>query len=203
MNLGVFTRDQGDLIEARALFETSLASWPDGHEGGVILTLGNLADVACLQGDFGRARTLSEQCLELCQKQGDSIGRTWILHTLARAALADVDPEQAGVLLAESLALLRELRNKDGLPECLELLAALAGSRGQGKRAARLFGAAAALRDGIAAPLSPAYRAQYMRDLAAARAHTDETKWAAAWAAGYALSPDEAIAAADEETDCA
>ncbi|MGN6698086.1 MAG: ATP-binding protein [Thermomicrobiales bacterium] len=203
MNLGVFSRDLGDLVEARTLFEASLASWPDGYKGGVILTLGNLADVACLQGDFGRARLLSEEGLALSQKQGDAVGRTWILQTLARVALAEGDPEQAGVSLAECLALLRELRNKDGLSECLEALAALAGARGQGKRAARLFGAAAALRDGIGAPLSPAYRAQYTRDLAAARAHTDETTWAAAWAAGYALSPDEAIAAADEETNSA
>jgi hypothetical protein len=45
--------------------------------------------------------------------------------------------------------------------------------------------------------LPPVYRAQYMRDQAAARAHTDDLAWEAAWAAGYALSPDEALAAAD------
>jgi hypothetical protein len=77
--------------------------------------------------------------------------------------------------------LYRELGNKQGSAPCLEAQAALAGSRAQGERAARLFGAAAAL-----------------RDLAAARAHTDELAWAAAWEAGYALSPDEAVTTADQ-----
>jgi hypothetical protein len=118
-------------------------------------------------------------------------------------ALAEGDPDEAGALLAECLTLLRELKNNGTMPECLEVLAALAGARGQGEQAARLFGAAAALRDSLASPLPPVYQAQYTRDLTAARAHTDETTWAAAWEAGYALSPDEAIAAADEGTDSA
>jgi predicted ATPase len=204
MNLGVFVREQGDLIEARTLLEATLSLRQEvGEEAGIILALNNLAEVVRLQGDFRRTRQLSEQSLALGQKLGDLFGSAYALCTLARVAMVEGNLEQASTLLIKSLALFRELGDKLDIAECLETLAALAGSRGQGERAARLFGAAAALRDGIGAPLSPAYRAQYTRDLAAARAHTDETTWAAAWEAGYALLPDEAIAAADEETDSA
>jgi hypothetical protein len=85
MNLGAFATEQGDLIEARALHETSLSSWPDvGQEAGIVLTLTNLAEVVRLLGD--------------------SWGSANALKALARTALVEGDLERAGSLLAESLA---------------------------------------------------------------------------------------------------
>jgi hypothetical protein len=59
-----------------------------------------------------------------------------------------------------------------------------------------LFGAAEALREAVDEPLPPAYRAGYERDLAAARLELDEEAFAAAWAAGRAMTIEEAIAEA-------
>ena len=58
---------------------------------------------------------------------------------------------------------------------------------GQAERAARLCGAAEALREAIGAPV-PRYRGQYERAIALARATLGEQAFAAAWAAGRALS---------------
>ena len=43
-------------------------------------------------------------------------------------------------------------------------------------------------------PLPPAYRAAYERDVAATRAQLDEATITAAWAAGRAMTPEQAIA---------
>ena len=70
---------------------------------------------------------------------------------------------------------------------CLNGLGIVAALAGQAERAARLCGAAEALRETIGAPV-PRHRGQYERAIAAARATLGEQAFAAAWAAGRALS---------------
>jgi hypothetical protein len=90
--------------------------------------------------------------------------------------------------------------NNLGVAYALEHLAALAKVERQADRAARLYGAAAALRDRIRSPLSPAdHAAYYDRDLAEVRACLGETAFRAAWSAGAALTPEEAAALAVAE----
>ena len=105
------------------------------------------------------------------------------------------------------LAVRSELGDKQGVAICLEGLAAVAGARGQPARAAQLYGAAAALRERIGAPLPPGDRLGYDRHLATARACLDEGAWAAAWAEGQAMPLEEAVAdalaAAESPTDSA
>jgi hypothetical protein len=54
------------------------------------------------------------------------------------------------------------------------------------------------LRDTIGAPLPPADRADYDRNIASARAQLDEATFAEAWAAGRSMPLDRAIAYAQE-----
>jgi hypothetical protein len=68
--------------------------------------------------------------------------------------------------------------------------------RRQPERAARLFGAAEALHEAIGKPLPPFLRADYDRDVAAVHAQLDDATFDAAWAAGQALSLEQAIAEA-------
>jgi DNA-binding NarL/FixJ family response regulator len=60
-------------------------------------------------------------------------------------------------------------------------------------RAARLFGAAEALRGAVGASVLPFYRADYERGVAAARAGLDEQSFAAAWERGRAMTLEQAI----------
>jgi non-specific serine/threonine protein kinase len=62
--------------------------------------------------------------------------------------------------------------------------------------AARLFGASEALRERIGAAPWPLWLAEHERNVAATRTSLGEEAYAAAWAAGRALSVDAAIAAA-------
>jgi hypothetical protein len=108
------------------------------------------------------------------------------LCRLGTVAHAQGDDSRATALYEESLTLRRELGNTHGLAECLEGLAGVAVAQQHLDRAARLLGAAAALREAIGAPLSPREQARYERDLSAARAGLGEVAFAAAWATGQA-----------------
>ena len=68
-------------------------------------------------------------------------------------------------------------------------------------RAARLFGAAEALRESVCVPLPRVHCADYERDVAAARTQLDEATFAVAWAAGQAMTLEQAIAYALSEGD--
>ena len=68
-------------------------------------------------------------------------------------------------------------------------------SQGEPTWAARLWGAAEALRETMGTPISPVYRADYERSVAAARAQLGEQAFAAAWAEGRTMTPEQALAA--------
>jgi len=120
-------------------------------------------------------------------------------------ALDEGDYGRAGVHLAESLALLRELGSRWQLAHTLEVVAGLAAlaagqvnAQPRGLQAARLFGAAEALRETLGTPLLPIYQDHYQRRLASARTLINEATFAAAWAEGRAIALEQAIAEALE-----
>jgi hypothetical protein len=90
------------------------------------------------------------------------------------------------------------LGQKRGIAECLEDLAGLDCAQGHGDRAARLLGAAAALRDswGIPLWLQVEWHLDHECDLAAARDALGEGRFARAWEEGRALSWQAAAAEA-------
>ena len=125
------------------------------------------------------------------------------LYGLGRVALREGAVERAVTLLSESLMLARDQGMRLFVAERLEACGAAAIALGQASHAARLFGSAEALREAIGAPLPPVERADYERDVAAARSQLDEAAFATAWAAGQALTLEQAIAYALEGPDAA
>ncbi len=93
----------------------------------------------------------------------------------------------------EGLALFRELGKQTGIAFSLEGLAGVAGAQKQSLRAARLFGAAEALREIINFPLAPSNRAYYERIVATPRAQLDAAAFAVAWAEGRVMTLEQAI----------
>jgi hypothetical protein len=118
----------------------------------------------------------------------------WNLYFLAIVAQHQGDYERARRLLGESLGLFQELESRLGIACFLEGMAEVVGSEEQPARVARLFGAATPLRGDIPPTLDE--RIAYDRLLAAARAQLGEEAFAAAWAAGRAMTPEQAIAEA-------
>src|SRR5206468_3521956 len=91
------------------------------------------------------------------------------------------DSVAAFAYLADSLVNIREVGHQPTVAACLAGLAGVAGGQRHPERAARLFGAAAALCDRLTAPV---HDIEQERDIAVARVQLDDVAWAAAWAEG-------------------
>ena len=78
----------------------------------------------------------------------------------------------------------------------LEGVAGLAARWHGAERAARLFGAAAAVQEASGLPVEPAFRDAHHRDVAAVQAALGEDAFSAAWEAGAVLPLEQAIAEA-------
>jgi hypothetical protein len=90
--------------------------------------------------------------------------------------------------------LYQELGDQGGIASCLAGFAGIAMTAGQSERAARLAGSAEALFTAICMAMNPADQVEYDRNLATIRAQPNEVTFTTAWAAGRALSLEQAIA---------
>ena len=194
-DLGNVAFAQGDCERARQMYEESLALDQGlANTTGVATALINLGLVALQQRDYERATTLLEEALALERglKNKRSIALTLI--NLGDVARYQADYSRARASFVESLQLLRELGDREGMAAALEGLAGVAVAQGQSDRAARLCGAAEALREALHAPLSPAYRTHYDATLAGARAQLGDEQFMAAQAEGRSKPYEEVVA---------
>src|SRR5207249_7776045 len=134
-----------------------------GDKQGITIALSIFGAIAHAQGDNGRALALLEECLALQREIGGKWGMATAHNRLGMVTHVQGDDGRALAFYAESLTLCRELEDKYSLAECFEGLAGVAVAQQQLERAARLLGAAAALREAIGAPLSPRERVRYDR----------------------------------------
>ena len=110
------------------------------------------------------------------------------------------EPSRAEPLYAESLGLLAELGDRrGGIATALEGLASVACKLAADARAARLYGAAAALRAAIRVPLPPAARVEYDACLVTVRERLGESAFSAAWVAGASTPLDDVVTQARED----
>ena len=80
------------------------------------------------------------------------------------------------------------------LAPALEGLAAVVAAQGEPTWAARLWGTAEAQREAYSLPLAPVYRADYEQAVAASRTQLGEQSFAAAWAEGRSMTPEQVLA---------
>jgi DNA-binding CsgD family transcriptional regulator len=153
-----------------------------------------LGDLARSQGNEAGATARYEEALALLRRQGLTGTVPSLLHNLGYLALRRGDTRRALRLFRESLTLSRDQGDQRGIADCLDGLAGVLGALKQPKRAARLLGAAEALREAIGATVWPANAADYARIVSLVRSQLDEPAFAAAWAAGRALPVERAMA---------
>src|SRR5207248_3189070 len=96
------------------------------------------------------------------------------------------------------LAVLGSIRSARHIAQALAVVAEMVATEGAFVQAARLLGAAFTLQEHLAATLDADERADLDATLAAARAALGDEAFARAWAAGQALSPEQAITCALE-----
>jgi predicted ATPase/class 3 adenylate cyclase/DNA-binding CsgD family transcriptional regulator len=112
----------------------------------------------------------------------------------ARVTIAQGEMDQAERDARDALACATEVQAQLGLSDTLECLGTVAGDGGSHQEAARLFGAAEAIRTRMGAVRFKIYDPGYQAAVAALRDAMGDKDFDSAWAEGAALSTDEAIA---------
>jgi tetratricopeptide (TPR) repeat protein len=167
---------------------------------GVAAILKKLGAMARRQGDHRQAADLCEESRALAQDLGNTEIVADALAELGYIALAAGDSARAVTLLKESLRLSRARESVWVHVRALAGLAACAAARGQARRALRLSAVAAALGETIGRPLDPADQAALAGGLALARQGLTAEAQAVAWAEGRAMSVEQVVADALEDT---
>lgn len=200
-NLGVWAREQGAFKAAADAYIESLALYRRlRHTSRMALTLSNLGEVIHDLGEAERAIGYLNESITLYESLNDSWGQALNLHLLGRFASDREDLAVAETHYRESLALWLRLGNRRRIALSLEGLAGVAALQPDAERAARLWGAAEALREEIDCPLSPTDRPGYENQVAQARASLNSQVFEAAWTRGRAALLDQTIVYALEKT---
>jgi predicted ATPase/class 3 adenylate cyclase len=193
-SLGGTHRHLGHLDTARALLTDSAAiARRIGSQAGLGVALMNLGQVESAVGNRDRAAELLREALALQQEQGDLMRVAVIQQSLAVDSLFDGRAGEARELLVASLDYVVGSGDTECLIDALELAAAIAAQMGDCGQAARLTGAAAAIRQEAGMPASQPDAATLEHFLAPARAAVPSADWDAALAAGRALTQQQAI----------
>jgi len=195
--LGHIARREHDWAAGHRLLEQALAIWRQvGDPWGIAQELWGLGYFGVAQGDYRAARSSFEGALaierELDRKQGiahNLLGLGWVVLEQAQAA-------ESERLLTEAVGVEMEVGRAPRIAECLEGLASAAASQHHAERALLLLGAADAAWEAIGHRSALVERAAVDRWLTPARQAVGEAAAVAAWTAGRAMSPREAVASA-------
>jgi tetratricopeptide (TPR) repeat protein len=196
-SLGLVALDQGLYADAEPYFVQSMDIERElGDKQRLAISLNNLGGVSHYQGRYERATECYLESLALRRELGDNWGIANSLYNLGESAYFQGKYADAASLHRESLALRRELGDTRGMAPCLEGLAGALSALGGCEVAARLFGAAEAMREANTAPVSHADRAHYEQIVGVSKGGLSQEAFAEAWAAGRQLSVEQALAVA-------
>jgi DNA-binding CsgD family transcriptional regulator len=149
-----------------------------------------IAVAALARGDLLAARRRADEAVTMATGYYLSAA----LSIRARVAIAQGEPEQGERDAHDALARAAELEAYLLIPDILECLGALAAQAGSHREAARLFGAAHAIRQRIGEVRFKIYDAGYEASVTGLRDAMGEEDFDSAWAEGAALSTEAAIA---------
>ncbi|MGH2523025.1 MAG: hypothetical protein ACRDH2_11030 [Anaerolineales bacterium] len=152
-----------------------------------------LARLAAQRGDVAEARMRAERLIAYSRERGERLSIINIQSQLAHGLRQHGDLEEALAIYRETIRGWQEFGHRAAVAHELECIACIAGAQGQNERAARLLGAAEALRELIGSPMTPLERVEYDQAVSTVRASMDEALFAKFWAEGQALPMEDAI----------
>jgi len=154
-----------------------------------------LAAVAQGEGDLDSAASQLEVALALARELGDLRNTAMSLFILGNVEIVRGDFDRGVMLLEEGAGISRGLGDLLGTAYYVWVFGKVNALRRNPIQAARLWGAAEALRERMGMSFSHFDLAAsgYEQDLAAVRSALDEASFEAAWAEGRAMSPDQAL----------
>jgi len=193
-NLANVVKSQGNFAHAGALYQECVSIFQElGDRTGLAWAFNHQGDVARDQGDSSSARSLYEQSLAAFRELNDRWGIAGSLADLGNLTREQGDFLAADSLYRESLGIFQELEHKRGVARLLECLACSAAAQSDPERALRLAGAAAALRQSVGAPLTPAEQAKLEKSLESARRGLPTTTGRTAWLEGWVMPIEKAL----------
>jgi predicted ATPase/class 3 adenylate cyclase len=192
--LAMASLGQGDAAKARGHLEEALAlARALGNDREIAAAQNALAQVYRVEGALDAAEPLYRDVLALARKLGDREIIGIALLNLAMVAVGRGSHDAARAALLEVVSIVEEIGSEPAAQSMAEVSAGLASARGEWDRAARFYGAAEAqaVRTGLHRdPTDEAFLAPWMEK---ARFGLGAGVYAAAEAAGRALSHDAAV----------
>jgi predicted ATPase/class 3 adenylate cyclase len=200
--LGDVTYARGDRERAMALVEEGLAlKRAAGDTIGIGVCLNMLGTMALNLGDLDRAESCFSEALDLFRRADDPENVAVALLNLGNVDRDRGECERPAALYRDALTAFRDLGDLSGMAYTLEGLADLAVRHRHPAAAPRFFGAAEAIRETLDEPIPVEQREGYAAAVDMVRRALDEASFAAAWAAGRALAPEDAVREALALTD--
>ncbi len=193
--------------DAFALAEEALALAREiGFTQYVAFALSLIGLLVLVRGEQDIARSHLEEALRLHTKLQHPFGIALGIYDLAGLSMVQGDYASARTSYEACLRQASAIGDKDLLASCLEGLAATvvaqgveAGTVAESWWAAQLWGAAAQVREAIGAPMLPVHRPAYEQARASAQKQLGDQLFAATWAQGRSMTPEQALAAQGKE----
>lgn len=193
-NLGVAYWNSGDVENARAMYEESLAGFRQMDDpGNMVLALDNLGIVALYHEDYDTARRYQDEALAICRTYGYKNGLAHVLENMGSRAASEGDFTSAGEYYRELLHLLQQQDYHVVVISCLEGVANLSYKLGRPLEAAGLWAAAERMREVNKHPITVLYRERHERNRDAALEQSDPEAFQSAWNEGRAMSIEEGL----------
>ena len=193
-NLASVMKVRGEYARASSLYDECLVLFRKVGDGtGVAWTLNYQGDVARDRADFAAARSFCEQSLAAFRQLRDGWGIASALSDLASLSGDQGNDSEARRLYGESIKMFKELGHRRGIARVLECLAASAAAQSNAEQALHFAGAAAALRQRLGAPLTPAEQPRLEKALDFARRTLGNAAGLAAWMEGWAMPVEQAV----------
>jgi non-specific serine/threonine protein kinase len=192
----------GEVPSGRAHIEEALALFQEvGHEPGIAHTLTYLVMLGTGEGahrlddsaQLAAARRCWEAELDLFTAAGNVTMITRAIHGLAYVAYLGGEYDRALELSHDALRRRWAMGDIRVFPAEFEDIADVCNATGQFERAARLYGAADALRARLDTPIPWWFEAEYQQEVDRSRAGLPKDHFIAAWSAGRALTIEQAL----------
>jgi predicted ATPase/class 3 adenylate cyclase len=193
-SLGVVHRSLGEPDIARQLFtEAITVSRQTGDREREASALSNLANVESETGNDDLAIRLLNEALDLDRQLEDDWGVGADMVNLASTQLRAGRVDEAATMLADNTSSIVGLNDPDLTVQLIELFSALAAERHRAPQAARLLGAARALRRAAELPIAAPDAAALQQSLDRAHSQLSSADWDANVARGEAYTVTEAL----------
>ena len=167
-----------------------------GYQWTYALILLGIGMVSKYKGDLKFARENLGNVLPLFREMGDIQRVTMIQSEFGHMERYEGNLDKAEQAYRETILTWQKIGHRAAVANQLEFLAYIAIAHGQGERAARLLGAAEALREKINIQMSPFERIEYDKQVAELRNGMDEKSFSNLWSEGRLTTMEQAIQSA-------